>query len=259
MANINQVASFWNERPCNIRHSELEVGTLEYFNEVEKRKYTVEPHIPRFAEFDSWKDKSVLEIGCGIGTDAVGFARAGATYTGVELSHKSLNVAQKRFELLGLKGDFVLGNAENLKQLISPQKFDLVYSFGVIHHTPYPEKVFENIEAYLDSSSEFRLMMYSKNSWKNFMVEAGLDRPEAQKGCPIAHTYSQQELVAMLKSYKIIEITQDHIFPYNVEKYVNHKYEVEPWFDKMPPELFSLLEKKLGWHTLVKCKIKHDE
>ena len=51
---IERVANYWNKRPCNIRHSEKPVGSAEYFDEVEKRKYFVEPHIPRFADFKSW-------------------------------------------------------------------------------------------------------------------------------------------------------------------------------------------------------------
>ena len=62
---IDSVRDFWNARPCNIRHSPREVGTREYFDEVERRKYFVEPHIPGFAEFERWKDRKVLEIGCG--------------------------------------------------------------------------------------------------------------------------------------------------------------------------------------------------
>ncbi|MCS6894612.1 MAG: class I SAM-dependent methyltransferase, partial [Bacteroidia bacterium] len=62
---IDNVQKYWDNRPCNIRHSPKPVGTREYFDEVEKRKYFVEPHIPRFAEFPRWKGKKVLEIGCG--------------------------------------------------------------------------------------------------------------------------------------------------------------------------------------------------
>lgn len=74
---VQQVRDFWNRRPCNIRHSSKPVGTREYFDEVEARKYFVEPHIPAFAQFERWKGKKVLEIGCGIGTDAVNFGGCG--------------------------------------------------------------------------------------------------------------------------------------------------------------------------------------
>ena len=111
---IETVAEYWNRRPCNIRHSSAPIGTREYFDAVEERKYFVEPHIPGFADFGSWRDKAVLEIGCGIGTDAVNFARHGARYTGVELSAVSLELAQKRFGVFGLNGSWARCNAEEL-------------------------------------------------------------------------------------------------------------------------------------------------
>ena len=174
---VDEVRTYWDRRPCNIRHSDKEQGTRLYFDEVEKRKYFVEPHIHGFAEFDIWRGRKVLEIGCGIGTDAVNFARAGAIYAGTELSEKSLTLTKKRFDVYGLDGVFYLGDAEKLTNFLPQAEFDLVYSFGVIHHTPHPELVIENVKQYMSKSSEFRLMLYSKNSWKNAMISAGLDQP----------------------------------------------------------------------------------
>src|SRR5512132_4374144 len=117
---IQKVREYWNSRPCNIRHSPQPVGTREYFNEVEARKYFVEFHIPRFAEFDRWKGKKVLEIGCGIGTDTISFARAGAQVTAVDLTEKSLEVARQRAKVFGFEDRirFIQANAEKLSDSV---------------------------------------------------------------------------------------------------------------------------------------------
>jgi ubiquinone/menaquinone biosynthesis C-methylase UbiE len=110
------VQSYWNARPCKIRHSTQSIGTKEYFDEVEKRKYFVEPHIPGFAQFERWKGKRVLEVGCGMGTDTINFVRAGARVTAVDLSDESLNLATRRAEVFGLEDKIVFyqANAEEL-------------------------------------------------------------------------------------------------------------------------------------------------
>lgn len=258
MANVGleEVAAYWNRRPCNIRHSTREIGTREYFDDVEERKYFVEPHIPGFAEFPRWKGKKVLEVGCGLGTDGANFARAGADYAGIELSQASLDLAKKRFEVFGLKGSFHNLNAEILASELPHTNYDLVYSFGVIHHTPNPQAVLHQIRKVIKPDGELRIMLYAKDSWKDIMIKAGLDQPEAQTGCPIAFTYSHQEVRGLLAAagFEATSITNDHIFPYIVEKYVRYEYEPQPWFKAMPSEMFQSLEKTLGWHLLIKAQ-----
>jgi ubiquinone/menaquinone biosynthesis C-methylase UbiE len=249
---IEAVEAFWNGRPCNIRHSPKPVGSRQYFDEVEQRKHFVESHIPEFAQFARWAGKRVLEVGCGIGTAAVNFARHGADYTGVELSQTSLDLTLKRFDVYGLKGRFILCNAEQLSAHVESNSYDLVYSFGVIHHTPNQRAVVEQIRKVVRDDGEFRCMLYAKNSWKDIMIEAGLDQPEAQHGCPIATSYTIEMVHDLYRGlFQVVSATQAHIFPYVVEKYVNYEYELQPWFKAMPPQIFAGLERRLGWHMLI--------
>jgi SAM-dependent methyltransferase len=256
MSDIETVAEYWNRRPCNIRHSNRDVGSREYFDEVEQRKYFVEPHIPDFAEFGRWTGKRVLEVGCGIGTDAISFARAGAIYTGLELSQASLDVARRRFEVYSLPGRLVQGNAEKAAELLEHEAFDLVYSFGVIHHTPHPDAVIREVRKLIRPDGEFRLMLYAKDSWKAAMIGAGFDQPEAQFGCPIAFTYTKEEVRDLMEAngFTVLSIGQDHIFPYVIEKYVRYEYELQPWFASMPRDMFRTLERSFGWHMLITAR-----
>jgi 2-polyprenyl-3-methyl-5-hydroxy-6-metoxy-1,4-benzoquinol methylase len=252
---IESVRSYWNKRPCNIRHSPRDVGSREYFDEVEQRKYFVEPHIPDFAQFARWRGKRVLEIGCGIGTDAVNFARHGADYATIELSQESIALAKRRFGVYGLEGTFVCGNAEDVDGYFSPGSFDLIYSFGVIHHTPHPRLVVEGARKLIKDDGELRVMLYARNSWKAMMIDAGLDQPEAQGGCPIALTFTSEQVAQLLDGlFDVQNVQQDHIFPFVVEKYVRYEYELQPWFKCMPDKMFKGLQKRLGWHLLVTAK-----
>jgi ubiquinone/menaquinone biosynthesis C-methylase UbiE len=255
-ATIEDVKKFWNDRPCNVKHSSKEIGTKEYFNEVECKKFKAESHILKFTEFSKWEGKKVLEIGCGLATVGVNFAFHGADYTGVELSESSLELARKRFEVYNQTAEFYSGDAEELSSFVPAETYDLIYSFGVIHHSPHPEKIISEIKKYMDENSVLKIMLYAKDSWKNYMIESGLDQPEAQYGCPIAQTYTKQDVVELLDGYEVLSIEQDHIFPYQIEPYKKGEYIKQPWFESMPDEMFRTLEKNLGWHLLITAKLK---
>ena len=254
--NITSVKEFWDKRPCNINHSKKKFCTKEYFDEIEKKKYFVEHHIPDFAEFKKWHNKKVLEIGCGIGTDAINFARSGADYTGVELSKKSLKITKRRFQIFKLKGNFFSLNAENISKYIH-SKYDLIYSFGVIHHTPNPRQVIKNLRNLIKKNGTLKIMLYAKNSYKAALISEGLEQPEAQYGCPIANTYDINDIKILFgNQFKIVNIKQEHIFPYKIQKYKKNIYEKHEWFKKMPLNIFRTLEKKFGWHLLITAKPK---
>jgi 2-polyprenyl-3-methyl-5-hydroxy-6-metoxy-1,4-benzoquinol methylase len=265
---VADVQQYWDARPCNIRHSAKPVGSKEYFDEVEARKYLVEPHIRGFAEFERWKGKRVLEVGCGIGTDSINFARAGAQLTAVELSTESLRIAEQRANVMGVADriQFVQANAEELSSALDEEPFDLVYSFGVIHHTPHPERALAEMRALTAPGGTLKLMVYHRRSWKVFWIVAGAGRgrfwktdelvakhSEAQTGCPVTYSYTRsqgRELVAEA-GYRVQDVSVDHVFPYRIRDYVEYRYVKEPYFRWLPEPLFRAFERRLGWHLLI--------
>ena len=265
---IEQVQTYWDRRPCNIRHSTKPPGSREYFDEVEARKYFVESHIPGFAEFPRWHGKRVLEIGCGIGTDTMNFARNGAHVAAVDLSEKSLEMARKRAEVFGLADRirFFHGSAESLSDLVPADTFDLVYSFGVIHHTPHPDRVLEQVRNYVRPGSTVKIMVYNRYSWKVFWIlmtygkgqfwrlaEMVARHSEAETGCPVTYTYTKRELRELLErhGFRVKQMRVEHIFPYRIRDYVQYRYVKEWYFRWMPEALFRAIEHLLGWHLCV--------
>lgn len=252
---LEKIKTYWNTQPCNVKHSLSPVGTEQYFEEVNQRRYFVEPHLRDFASFHLWRGKRVLEIGCGIGSDAEQFARHGAEYVGIDLSSESIDLCRRRFEVFGLEGEFYVMDGADRAAINSLGQFDLVYSCGVLHHYPDIHQVLDNIHAALVDQGELRFLVYARNSWKYAMIQKGLDQFEAQSNCPYAKAYTREEIYDLLKGqFEVLRIRQDHCFMYNVSKYRQGEYELEPWFEAMPEEMRAAIKEYLGWHLLVKAQ-----
>jgi SAM-dependent methyltransferase len=252
---IDKIKHYWNAQPCNVKHSLSEPGTEQYWNEVTERRFFVEPHLRDFASFHLWRGKRVLEIGSGIGSDAVEFARHGADYVGIDLSEESVAMSRQRFNLFGLTGKFHMMDGADSTAVASLGKFDLVYSCGVMHHFPRIDHMIQNAYDVLVPSGEFRFLVYAKNSWKYSMIRKGLDQFEAQNGCPYAKAYTNEEVYELLGDrFHIERLRQAHCFMYSIPAYKQGRYELEPWFAFMPEDMREAIKEYLGWHLLVKAR-----
>ena len=162
-----RVREFWQAHPCGTKFSDAEVGTREFFDRVERHRYKKEWHIPLAADFASARGLRVLEIGCGVGTDGLQFARAGAIYTGVDLTEAATDLARRNFKSAGFDGEFRIADAETLD--FPDATFDLVYSHGVLHHTPDIEAALREIHRVLKPGGRAVVMLYHRGSY-NYQI-----------------------------------------------------------------------------------------
>jgi len=168
-----RVRQFWQEHPCGTKFADAPPGSKRFYELVEAHRYEKEWHIPTAAGFAETKNLKVLEIGCGLGTDGAQFASAGAEYTGVDLTDAAIELAQKRFELFQLPGTFRVADAEQLD--FADNTFDIVYSHGVLHHTPDTAGAIREVHRVLRPGGVAKIMLYHRHSW-NYWFEIILRR-----------------------------------------------------------------------------------
>ena len=157
-----QVSEYWNAHPCGTQFTHLEWGSKQFFAEVEKFRYDTQPFMRELMEFDNFRGKRLLEIGCGLGTDLLQFARGGAIATGVDLTPASIELVNMRFKLEGIPVSAQVADAENLP--FPDASFDVVYSFGVLHHTPNTQKAIDEVYRVLKPGGRILIMLYHKDS-----------------------------------------------------------------------------------------------
>ena len=252
---IDPGVAYWDRRPCNVRHSPEPPGSPEWSSQVTQRKYFVESHIPGFADFRKWRGRRVLELGCGIGTDTLQFWVSGADITAVDSSAESLKLAESRIPSAAqiqprfVHDDlFLFMERANILRLT----YDLIYSFGVLHHTWNPLAAIAMTVPLLASGGELRIMVYARYSIKFLLGH----QPEAQEGCPRVSTFTALELRRHLGSLGMsdISIHKTHIFPWVVEDYVEYRYRKTWPYRWMPGIVFRGLERIGGHHLLVRAR-----
>lgn len=215
---------FWDASPCGSTLTEAKAGTPEFFAEVERSRYELEPFIERFAEFREAAGDRVLEIGVGLGTDLIQFARRGANVTGVDLAERSIELAKRRFELEGLEADLLVADAEQLP--FADGSFDRVYSWGVLHHTPRTAVAVREAIRVLRPGGRLCVMLYGRRSWVAFAFWARFallrGRPWMTIGNVLARyqesegtkAFTKREVREMFEPLRELQV-QPHSTPYD--------------------------------------------
>jgi ubiquinone/menaquinone biosynthesis C-methylase UbiE len=166
-----RVRNYWEQEPCGTGESiagEFEPGSLQWFERIEEHRYAVEPFIHQVAQFTRHRGKTVLEVGVGAGTDHLQWARAGCRCFGTDLTEAAVDTTRKRLSCYGLESRLQRLDAERLPYPDS--YFDIVYSWGVIHHSESPESIIAEIHRVLKPGGLFLGMIYGRRSMLTFKL-----------------------------------------------------------------------------------------
>lgn len=171
MSSKQIIKEYWQDKQPSLWYSKKNYGTKEYYDDTESKRYSrFYPYIPKIAEFENYKGKKVLEVGVGMGTDLKQYAKNGAICYGTDLTEGSVEQTRKHLEIYGLKADLKVMDAESLE--FEDNTFDLVYSFGVLHHTPDTQKAIDEVFRVLKPNGKAIIMLYSK-SWQHYVIRVG--------------------------------------------------------------------------------------
>lgn len=213
-----QVREYWNSHPCGTQFTERPWGDKAFFEEVERFRYEQQPFMRSLMEFENFRGKKLLEIGCGLGTDLLQFARGGAIVTGVDLTQASIDLVKRCFEIYELPVETRVADAERLP--FADGTFDAVYSFGVLHHTPDTPQSIREAYRVLKPGGRAIIMLYHRRSlhvwlgmvlqWMNARgsrtAEDWVRRYDGDDN-PLGKAYSKQEIREMFRPFRNLRFT----------------------------------------------------
>lgn len=257
----DEVQNQWDNDPCGHQYvKEAAPHTLDWFLEAERYRYVeYGPWMHETMEFAGHRGERVLEIGAGMGTDLAQFAKNGAIVTDVDLSSGHLALAKESFALRGLEGSFVHQDAERIP--FPDDTFDVVYTNGVIHHTPNTQSVIGEIFRVLKPGGKAIVMVYAENSlhyWRNLVGWHGMVLGKlatrsigdvmsetvelsASGARPLVKVYTAKRLRAMFSAFEDISVVKRQLTPPEVPRLLG-------WIPA------GTLEKVMGWNLVLKAR-----
>lgn len=255
----------WGQDPCGaVYDREHELGTREFFDEVERYRYKeYAPWMPRVMEFEKFRDKRLLEIGCGMGTDLLQFARGGAYCTGIDLTPRSVEITRHRFKLYGADANFMLSDGEQLP--FQSESFDVVYSNGVLHHTPNTAGSIREVHRVLRPGGVAKIMLYHRHSlnyWVEIVLRRGVLGLEFLRGRsaedimsrviefsdhdarPLVKVYSRKQVRELFKMFKEVRVEVEQLM----------RAELRFLSPLVSDSMFDRLCQSIGWNVIITAK-----
>jgi ubiquinone/menaquinone biosynthesis C-methylase UbiE len=245
---IDAIQAYWNERIHDLEMTAHPVGTREFFDDLEDYRFDKLHYLPQLVDFAAYRGRTLLEVGCGIGTDLVRFAQNGALVTGVDLSSTAIELAQRNFAQRGVTAvDLRVANAEALP--FDDASFDVVYGHGVVQYTADAPRLIRECHRVLKPGGEAIFMVYNRISWLNALsklMKVQLEHEDA----PVLKKYSIAEFRQLLSPFAAVRIVPER-FPVKSRL---HKGWKGVAFNTMFVGTFNALPREwvrpLGWHLM---------
>ena len=255
----------WSKDPAGAVYGQAhEVGSREFFDEVERHRYQeYAPWMPELMGFNQFAGKRLLEVGCGMGTDLLQFARGGAQVTGVDLTPRSIELSRRHLSLYGHAGEFAVADCETLP--FADESFDVAYSNGVLHHTADTAGAVREIHRVLRPGGQARVMLYHRQSfgfWTQVILLHGILRGEFLRGNSAADIMSKYVEVnegggrPLVKAYSRREARELFSMFSKVKVQVEQLTRPELYFlrNVVPDSIFSRMRRSVGWNVIISAQ-----
>jgi SAM-dependent methyltransferase len=249
---IADIQRYWNTRIHDLEMTDKEVGTLDFFDDLDEYRFDKLHYLPQLVDFGGFANHALLEVGCGIGTDLVRFARGGAKVTGVDLSQTAIELAAKNFALHGLNPvELRVANGEALPY--RDAAFDHVYGHGVLQYTADPARLVGECYRVLKPGGTAIFMVYNRISWLNGLSKVMKVKLE-HEDAPCLRTLSIAEFHGLLAGFSEVRIVPER-FPVKSRLHGGWKGLV---YNTCFVGTFNLLPRSwvrpLGWHLMAFCR-----
>ena len=244
------VREYWNRHIHDLDITTHPVGSPGFFADLDQYHFEKLHHLLRLVDFDGYRGKHVLEVGCGAGTDLVRFARGGAIVTGVDLSSSAIALARQNFAQQQLDADLREADGERLP--FEDNSFDLVYAHGVVQYTAHDRALVEECRRVLKPGGEAIFQVYNRVSWLNGLSKL-MKVPLEHEDAPVLKKYSPSEFRGLLTGFREVRIVEER-FPVKSRLHGGWKGLL---FNTFFVGTFNALPRRLvrrfGWHLLAFC------
>jgi SAM-dependent methyltransferase len=250
VATIDEVRGYWERHIHDLEITRHPVGTRGFFDDLDQYHFEKLHHLPRLIDFAGYRDRAVLEVGCGAAVDLARFARGGARATGVDVAASAIELARANFTQQGLQGEFRVADGEHLP--FADDTFDLVYAHGVVQYTPNPQRLVAECRRVLKPGGQAIFQVYNRVSWLNALsqvMKVGLEHEDA----PVLLKFSIGQFRRLLDGFREVRIVPER-FPVKSRLHGGWKGAL---YNGVFVGTFNLLPRGLvrrfGWHLLAFC------
>ena len=251
MSLLEEQKEYWDTHPIGVEPFDADLGSREFYERYIKYYDEFYRESREGMHYEKHAGKRVLEVGCGLGANAMHFAQAGAEVTAIDLSDTAVQCARRLLAYRGVRAVVQQGNAEKLE--FPDESFDVVCSLGVLMLVPDVQAAIGEIYRVLKPGGEVMVMLYHRWSWYWLLVKLAGVNVESERGDPpLNRVHSRREAHRLFRTFSSVSVSCERS-PRRTRRRRGvlaglYNYGFVPIYGALP----GALTEPFGWHLIVR-------